>query len=64
MKTIEIQGLKRSDLTKQSLKALRMDRTSAMCTLRWSRTIHSSVPSATSQRIGLYTKRVYRESNG
>ncbi len=58
MKTIEIQGLKRSDLTKQSLKALRVDEQVPCVLYGGAEPIHFSVP--LSQFKGLvYTPNVY-----
>ncbi|MBK9636506.1 MAG: 50S ribosomal protein L25/general stress protein Ctc [Bacteroidetes bacterium] len=58
MKTIEIQGLKRSDLTKQSLKALRIDEQVPCVLYGGAEPIHFSVPLAQFKGL-VYTPNVY-----
>lgn len=58
MKTIEIQGLKRSDLTKQSLKALRNDEQVPCVLYGGAEPVHFSVPLAQFKGL-VYTPNVY-----
>jgi len=58
MKTIEIQGLKRSDLTKQSLKALRLDEQVPCVLYGGAEPVHFSVPLAQFKGL-VYTPNVY-----
>ena len=58
MKTIEIQGLKRSDLTKQSLKALRIDEQVPCVLYGGAEPVHFSVPLAQFKGL-VYTPNVY-----
>ena len=58
MKTIEIQGLKRSDLTKQSLKALRIDELVPCVLYGGAEPVHFTVPLASFKTL-VYTPSVY-----
>ncbi|MBK7966695.1 MAG: 50S ribosomal protein L25/general stress protein Ctc [Bacteroidetes bacterium] len=58
MKTIEIQGLLRSDLTKQSLKALRLDEQVPCVLYGGADPVHFSVPLAQFKGL-VYTPNVY-----
>lgn len=58
MKTIEIQGLKRSDLTKQSLKALRNDEQVPCVLYGGAEPVHFAVPLAQFKGL-VYTPNVY-----